>query len=96
MTLTFHLEFDSYNADHRQVANWLAAQPDPAEAVVRLVRAANEGERRLLRWEELAMLLANEVRSVRAQLRGQPLEAEPKPDVHEDPESARRLDSIFE
>ena len=96
MVFTFHLEFDPHNADHRQVANWLAAQPDPAEAVVRLVRAANEGERRLLRWEELAMLLANEVRSVRAQLRGQPLEVKPQPDVHEDPESAQRLDSIFE
>ena len=53
MTPTVHLEFNPYDADHRRVAGWLADQPDPAEAVVRLVRAANEGERRLSQWEEL-------------------------------------------
>jgi len=74
----------------------LAAQPDPAEAVVRLVKAANEGQRRLMQWEELATLLANEIQAVRAQLGGQPPEANPEPEVHEDPESAQRLDSIFE
>jgi hypothetical protein len=95
MTLTFHLEFNPLDADHRRVAGWLEAQPDPAEAVVRLVRAANEGERRLRQWEELATLLANEVREVRAQLRGQPPPTKPEPDVHEDPESARRLDSML-
>ena len=95
MTPMVHLEFNPYDADHRRVAGWLADQPDPAEAVVRLVRAANEGERRLSQWEELATQLANEVRAVRAQLRGQPPEANPEPTVHEDPESARRLDSMF-
>lgn len=95
MAPTFHLEFNPYDADHRWVADWLAAQPDPTEAVVRLVRAARDGERRLLRWEELATLLANEVQAVRAQLRGQPPEVEPKPKAQEDPESARRLDSMF-
>jgi hypothetical protein len=95
MAPTFHLEFNPYDADHRWVADWLAAQPDPTEAVVRLVRAARDGERRLLRWEELATLLANEVQAVRAQLRGQPPEVEPEPKAQEDPESARRLDSMF-
>jgi hypothetical protein len=95
MTPTIHLEFNPYDADHRQVAGWLEAQPDPAEAVVRLVRAANEGERRLLQWEKLATLLANEVRAVRAQMRGQPPEVNSEPGAHEDPESARRLDSLF-
>ncbi len=95
MTLTFHLEFNPHDADHRRVSDWLAAQPDPAEAVVRLIRAANEGERRLRQWEELATLLANEVRDVRAQLKGQPPEANPEPEAHEDPESARRLDSML-
>jgi hypothetical protein len=89
MALTLHLEFNPHDADHRRVAEWLAAQPDPAEAVVRLVRAASEGNRRLSQWEELATLLANEVRRVRAQLTGR------SPEAYEDPESARRLDSMF-
>jgi hypothetical protein len=95
-SFTFHLEFNPYDAEHRQIASWLADQPDPAEAVVRLVKAANEGERRLARWEQLAAQLANEVQAVRAQLKGQPSQVTHEPDgVHEDPESARRLDSIF-
>ncbi len=95
MTRTFHLDFDPYDADHRRAADWLAAQPDPAEAVVRLIRAASEGERRLRQWEELATLLANDLQQVRAQMAGRPPEAKPQPEIHEDPESARRLDSIF-
>jgi len=95
MAFTFHLEFDPYDADHRWVADWLAAQPDPAEAVVRLIKAAREGEQRLLRWEKLAMLLANDVQAVRARLRGQPAEVAPEPKMQEDTESARRLDSMF-
>jgi len=95
MTRTFHLDFDPYDADHRRAADWLAAQPDPAEAVVRLIRAASEGERRLRQWEELATLLANDLQQVRAQMAGRPPGAKPQPEIHEDPESARRLDSIF-
>ena len=95
MAFTFHLDFDPHEAGHHRAADWLAAQPDPTEAIVRLVRVAGEGERRLLQWEELATLLANDVRELRAQLTGQPLEAQPAPDVREDPESARRLDSMF-
>ena len=95
MAFVFHLDFNPHNDDHRRAADWLAAQTDPAEAVVRLIRAANEGERRLRQWEELATLLANDLRQVRAQMAGQPAEAKPEPEVHEDPESARRLDSLF-
>jgi len=95
MAYTLHLDFNPHDANHRRVADWLAVQPDPAEAVVRLVRAANEGSRRLLQWEELATLLANDVQEVRTQLVGQPPEEKPQPEVREDPESARRLDSIF-
>jgi hypothetical protein len=93
---TIHLDFNPHNADHRRAANWLATQPDPAEAVVRLIRAANEGEQRLRQWEELATLLANEIRQVRTQLTVQPPESKPQTEIPEDPESARRLDSIFE
>jgi hypothetical protein len=93
---TIHLDFNPLNADHRRAADWLAAQPDPAEAVVRLIRAASEGERRLRRWEELATLLANEVRQVRARLTVRPPEARPQTEIREAPESARRLDSMFE
>ena len=93
---TIHLDFNPLNADHRQAADWLASQPDPAEAVVRLIRAASQGERRLRQWEELATLLANEVRQVRAQLTVRPPEARPQTEIREDPESARRLDSMFE
>ena len=93
---TLHLDFNPLNADHRRAADWLAAQPDPAEAVVRLIRAASEGERRLRRWEELATLLANEVRQVRARLTVRPPEARPQTEIREAPESARRLDSMFE
>jgi hypothetical protein len=100
MAPTIHLDFDPYNADHRRVAEWLVAQSDPAEAIVRLVRAAGAGEQRLQRWEELAAQLAGEVRRVRTQLGGQPPEtgaqAGIEPETVEDPESARRLDSMFE
>ena len=96
MALTFHLDFDPYEVDPRRAADWLAAQPDPTEAVVRLIGIATEGEQRLLQWEELATLLANEVRELRTQLAGHPPVAQPKPEIQEDPESARRLDSMFE
>lgn len=93
---TIHLDFNPLNAEHRRAANWLATQPDPAEAVVRLIRAANEGERRLRQWEELATLLASEIHQVRAQLTVRSPEARSQTEIREDPESARRLDSIFE
>ena len=97
MSPTIHLDFDPYNSDHRRAADWLAAQPDPAEAVVRLIRAASEGQRRLRRWEELATLLADEVQQVRTRLPGQSPQAKPQTEiVEEDAESARRLDSMFE
>ena len=95
MELTFHLDFDPHEADHRRAADWLTAQPDPTEAVVRLVEVVSEGERRLPQWEELATLLANEVRELRAQLVGQPPKAKSEPETHEDRESAQRLDSMF-
>jgi hypothetical protein len=95
-SFTFHLEFNPYDAEHRQIAGWLAGQSDPAEALVRLVKAANEGERRLARWEQLAAQLVDEVQAVRAQLKGQPAQVTHEPDrIHEDPESARRLDTMF-
>ncbi len=99
MPFVFHLDFNPHQADHRQAADWLASRPDPTEAVARLIRVAGEGERRLLQWEELATLLANETRDLRAQLAGQRSGAtQPQPEareVREDPESARRLDSLF-
>ena len=96
MVLSFRLDFDPNDVDHRRVANWLANQYDPADALVRLVKAANIGEQRLLQWEELASLLMNEVREVRTQLtNGQPQQASSS-EMQEDPESARRLDSMFE
>ncbi len=93
---TIHLDFDPLNAEHRRAANWLATQPDPAEAVVRLIRAASEGERRLQQWEELAMLLAKEIHQVRAPLTVQPSKPRPRIEIQEDPESAHRLDTMFE
>jgi hypothetical protein len=93
--LTFHLEFNLYDAEHRRVAEWLAAQPDPAQAVVRLLRAAGEAERRLRQWEELATLLSNDLREVRQQMAGRPPAPKPEPEVKEDPESAKRLDTMF-
>lgn len=93
---TVHLDFNPLNADHRRAADWLMAQPDPAEAVVRLIRAASEGERRLRQWEEIATLLAHEVRKVRTQMVVHPPESKPPTEVQEDPESAQRLDSMFE
>jgi hypothetical protein len=96
MTSTFQLDFDPQEADHRRAADWLSVQPDPTEAVVRLIGLVNDGERRLLQWEELAMLLANEVRELRDRLIGWPSEARPDAEEdEEDPESARRLDSMF-
>jgi hypothetical protein len=73
MTPTIHLDFDPYNPDHRRIAEWLMAQPDPAEAVVRLVRAAGAGQSSAAESQ-----------------------AQVEPEIEEDPESARRLDSIFE
>ncbi len=95
MSATIHLNFDPDSADHRRAARWLAAQRDPAEAVVRLIKAASEGQRRLKEWEELARLLADDLRNVRDGISGQPVEPKPEPAIREDPESARRLDSLF-
>ena len=99
MATTIHLDFDPYDDDHRRAAAWLAAQPNPAEAIVRLIRAGSIGERRLRQWEEMATLLANEVQQVRRQLPGQPPSTEPQTEIeenHEDPESVERLDSLFQ
>lgn len=93
MALSFNLDFNPQEAHHRRAADWLSDQPDPAEAVARLVTAANEGALRLTQWEELVMLLAKETRDLRAKLAGLPPEAQP--DTREDPESAQRLDSMF-
>ena len=93
---TIHLDFDPLNAEHRRAASWLAAQPNPAEAVIRLIRAANEGERRLQQWEKLATLLASEIHRVRTHLTVQPPEPKPQTEIRENPESAQRLDSMFE
>lgn len=96
MVYSFYLDFDPNDVDHRRVANWLASQYDPAEAVVRLVKAANEGEQRLLQWEELAALLTNELREVRTRFANGRPQGMAKSEGQEDPESARRLDSMFE
>jgi hypothetical protein len=99
MNFTFHLDFDPYNAEHRQVAAWLSSQSDPAEAIVRLIRVASEGERRLTQWEELANLLAEEIGKVRHQMGvaspSKKQEARKPREVREDPVSAQRLDSMF-
>ncbi len=95
MDFTFHLDFDPHEADHRQAADWLSAQPDPTAAVAQLIKVAEAGALRLQQWEDLAMLLATEVRELRAQLTGQPQAAKSPPETHEDQESARRLDSMF-
>jgi hypothetical protein len=98
MNFTIHLDFNPHNANHRRVAAWLASQPDPAETVVRLLRAAIEGERRMRQWEEMASLLADDLRQVRTQMSLHPTATRPeaKPAPPEDPESARRLDSLFD
>jgi hypothetical protein len=96
MVYSFYLDFDPNDVDHRRVAHWLANQYDPADAVVRLVKAANEGEQRLLQWEELAALLTNELREVRTQFSNGQSRGTKTSDQQEDPESARRLDSMFE
>ncbi len=96
MPLIFHLDFDQYDADHRSAADWLAAQPDPTEAVVRLVKTIGEWEQRLLQWEELTTLLTGEMQDLRSQFTDHaPQAKKPRADVRENPESARRLDSLF-
>jgi hypothetical protein len=95
MGAIIRLNFDPDSADHRRAARWLAAQRDPAEAVVRLIQAASEGQRRLKEWEKLARLLADDLKNVRDGISGQPVEPKPEPEIREDPESARRLDSLF-
>lgn len=96
MLRTFHLDFNPYDADHRRVAEWLAAQPNPADAVVRLIKAAHEGQQRLAHWEELATRLANELHAVRSQMRVQPERVGSRLQVDENPESAQRLDTMFD
>ena len=95
MDFSFRLDLDPHEADHRQAADWLSAQPDPTAAVVQLIKVADAGGLRLQQWEDLVMLLATELRELRAQLTGQPQAAKSPPETHEDPESARRLDSMF-
>jgi len=92
---SFRLDFDPHEADHRQAADWLSAQPDPTAAVAQLIKVADAGALRLQQWEDLAMLLATELRELRAQLTGQPQAAKSMPETQENPESARRLDSMF-
>ncbi len=94
---TLHLEFDDHEANHLRAFDWLQEQADPTTAVVQLIQAAHEGEHRLNQLEELAMLLANEARTLKATLAGKPAPEKktPREEVHEDPESARRLDSMF-
>lgn len=95
MSLTFHLDFDQYNADHRQAAEWLSAQSDPTEAIARLLKAARDGEKRLAQWEALAARLAKEIGSVSGRL-SPPVSKQQAPiKIEEDPESARRLDNMF-
>ena len=89
---TFELEFDTRDADQRQAAKWLLAQPDPAEAVTRLIKSFNTARLKLQQWQDTALQLAGEVRDLQAQLTGQP---DPRAEETEDNESARRLDSIF-
>jgi hypothetical protein len=91
----FHLDFNPRDADHRQAATWLSAQPDPTEAVTRLIKAANTTRVRLQQWEDLATLLATEVRQLREQFVSQAQEDQRAAERDEDPESARRLDSMF-
>ena len=95
MDFSFRLDFDPHEADHRQAADWLSAQPDPTAAVAQLIKVADAGALRLQQWEDLAMLLATELRELRTQLTGQPQAAKSLPETQENPESARRLDSMF-
>ena len=96
MPLTVNLNFDLQNAEQRRVAEWLSAQPDPVEAIARLMAAADEGARRVAQWEELLALLGKEAHELGARLAGLTLEApQPVVEVKEDPESAHRLDSMF-
>ena len=104
----------------RRVATWLAAQPNPAAAVKKLILSAAAGkepanrlidlvpvllqEIRALRVEvnqacandqpdPSQQIILNELRALRADLsRIGPNKVEPPP---EDPESARRLDTLF-
>ena len=93
MPLTVTLNFDLQNMHHRRVAEWLSAQPDPVDALARLLAATDEGVRRVAQWEELILLLGKETREMSALLAD--LSPEVQPEAPEDPESAQRLDSMF-
>ncbi|HDQ72411.1 MAG TPA: hypothetical protein ENN19_09975 [Chloroflexi bacterium] len=95
MSLIFHLDFDPYNAEHRKAAEWLSDQPNPTEAIVRLLKAAREGEKRLAQWEALASRLAEEIGRVSGNLSVAPAKRPAQIQIEEDPESARRLDNMF-
>jgi len=91
----FQVEFDLQDPTQRRAVEWLMAQPDPAEAAARLIVNGDDAALRLAQCEELATLLVKETRELRVQITGQPIEPKPEPESPEDPESARRLDSMF-
>ncbi len=94
MSLTVTLNFDLQKSHHRRVAEWLSAQSDPVDALSRLLAATDEGARRVAQWEELILLLSKETREMSARLAD--LSPEAQLEVPEDPESAQRLDSMFD
>jgi len=92
---TFQIEFDLQDPTQRRAVEWLMTQPDPAEAAAQLIANGDDMALRLTQCEELALLLAKETREMRVQITGSPPEPSPTPESLEDPESARRLDSMF-
>ncbi|MBN1488099.1 MAG: hypothetical protein JW981_10685 [Anaerolineae bacterium] len=94
MNNSFSLTLDLDKATHRQAVDWLKSRPDASEAVVELILSVNAAEQRLFQLEEMASLLQGEVKQLRSLFNGKTDTADTQ-EIEEDPESARRLDSMF-
>jgi hypothetical protein len=123
MTRVWSMPIDLDDPEDRRVATWLAAQPNPAIAVKKLILDASSGNESPARLLELVPSILHEVRALRTEL-DQARADEASPPWHEevlyelralradlaragpkelgrvspppeDPESAQRLDALF-
>jgi hypothetical protein len=121
MARAWSMPIDLNDPEDRRVATWLAAQPNPAVAVKKLILAAASGKEPPARLIDLVPSILQEVRALRAEVNQTNQQSNPsyeeilyelralRADLArvgpkelgkvapppEDPESSKRLDTLF-
>jgi hypothetical protein len=121
MARAWSMPIDLNDSEDRRVATWLAAQPNPAVAVKKLILAAASGKESPARLIDLVPSILQEVRALRAEVNQTNQQSNPsyeqvlyelralRADLArvgpkelgkvapppEDPESTKRLDTLF-